>query len=156
MEARAMPGSGLTSILLRVPGRLALLFGLGALSATGAGTAATASDAPSARKGNPVIRSDGSSVYLAEDGGGFQPLALADTPEARRLLSLLDRQAGATAGLRLRPTLLAGDGGAGFHWAPERKQVPPKNGTPTKTRNQVPAGRPAAPSDPAAHRGAKG
>src|SRR5688500_17948800 len=101
-----MPRGGLTSILLRVPGRLALLLGLGAaLSATGAGTTAAASDASSDRKTDPVIRSDGGRVYLAEGRGGFQPLTLGDTPEARRLLSLLDGQAGATTGLTLRPTL---------------------------------------------------
>jgi len=153
-----MPRSGLTGVLLRIPERLALLLGLGVLSTTasGPGVAATASDVSMARAGEPVIRSDGGRVYLAERGGDFQPLALADTPETRRLLALLGGKAGTAAGLQLRPTLLAGDGGAGFHWAPVRKQVPPKNGRPTKTRDQVPSKQPAVPSDPTADHGAKG
>lgn len=101
---------------LRLPGRAALLVGLGALSAAGAQAAAPASGP--AASGDLLLRSHGGRIYLSEGGGEFRELALGDTAEARHLKRLIEERAapGGGAGLRLDPTMLAGGGGAGFHW----------------------------------------
>jgi hypothetical protein len=106
---------------LRMPGQVALVLGVGALSTAGstAGARADVAVSPPAQ-GDVVIRSDGGKIYLSEAGGEFRELALGDTPEARRLRQLLDSSEAAVGptGLRLNPTGLAGGGGAGFHWSP--------------------------------------
>ena len=117
---------------LRLPSRIALLLGLGALSAAGA-RADTGLDRPGAGNAPPVqgdqataggllIRTEGDRIYLSEAGGQFQELRLRDMPEAHLLKQLLDRNGAATgaAGIRLDPMILAGNGGDGFHWAPGR------------------------------------
>ncbi len=124
----------------RLPGRLALLLGLGALSA-GAARADTGAPPPdpgasrnhAAALGDAVIRAQGDRIYLSQRGEEFYRLPLADTPETRRLLALLHASDPASDGLRLRPTLFAGDGGAGFHWTPSHE---PKR--PTTHRISVP------------------
>jgi hypothetical protein len=109
--------------------------------------------------GETVIRSAGGRVYLSENGGEFRQLPFGDTAETRQLLELLQASGPASAGLKLRPVILAGDGGAGFHWSPIRDQpAPPKRGAPTRTRGEVPAEQPPIPtnSPAAAGRAAKG
>jgi hypothetical protein len=146
---------------LRLPSGLALLLGLGALSAAGARTDAAEPDPGSTRAtgfGDTLIRSEGGRVYLSEGGGAFRHLQLADTPETRQLLGLLQASGTASTGLRLRPVILAGDGGDGFHWSRIRKlPAPHKSGTATRTRGEAPAGQPqTAPRTPtAAERAAK-
>jgi hypothetical protein len=114
---------------LRLPSRIALLLGLGALSAAGARAdtgqeqlsagAAPLAEGHQARLGEALIRTEGGRIYLSEGGGEFHELPLADTTHARMLKQLLENNgAEEAAGLRLTPMLLAGDGGEGFHWAP--------------------------------------
>jgi hypothetical protein len=164
-----MPVSGSVCRWLRLPSRVALLFGLGALSAAaaradtgdhrpGALVGATSQDAQPA-PGEVLIRSEAGRIYLSEGGGALHELSLADTVETRRLRQLLDTDGAANAaGVRLDPMLLAGDGGAGFHWAPVDRRpgkpaLPHRIGTPAK------AAAPTAPSAPEAAptpRGLKG
>ena len=114
---------------LRLPSRIALLLGLGALS-----TAAARADAgqgqpdagiapftqgQQARPGELLIRTEGGRIYLSEGGSEFHELQLVDTAHASMLKQLLENNgAEQAAGIRLTPMLLAGDGGSGFHWAP--------------------------------------
>jgi hypothetical protein len=99
----------------RLPSRIALLLGLGALSVAGARAATTP-----AQPGETLVRAAGGSIYLSEGGGAFEELSLADTAQARLLRQLLEGQgtAASESGLRLHPTILAGAGGAGFHGLP--------------------------------------
>jgi hypothetical protein len=132
---------------LRLPSRIALILGMGALSTTGAqadapeiGPGATVSPAG---RGDLLIRSVGGKVFLSEGGGEFRQVPFGDTPEARRLVQLLDRTdaAAGPAGLRLSPTLLAGGGGSGFHWNPfEKTQTPDKNAAPDQANPADKAG----------------
>jgi hypothetical protein len=132
---------------------------MGALSTTGSQVDATearhdAALSP-AMRGDLLIRSENGRIYLSEAGGEFRELPLGDTPEARRLSQLLDSSNAVTrpAGLRLSPTLLAGGGGAGFHWSPFRKaedtpeqKTAPEQATPTdKAGAQPKASSPPSP-----------
>src|SRR3954449_8093559 len=116
---------------LRLPGRVGLLLGLGALSVTGARADTTAplptADPPAS--GGLSIRSEGGRIYLSENGRDFQEIRLGDTQEARHLAQLLaGREAGSeTAGINLPPIILAGAGGAGFDWT-----SPPRDNEATK------------------------
>ncbi|HEX3882837.1 MAG TPA: hypothetical protein VHW66_09280 [Stellaceae bacterium] len=95
---------------MKVPSRLrkwALLTGLGALSPVAAQAAQPVDGA--------TLRLDGDRVYLSEAGGAFQELALGASPEAQALRQML---AAHPDGVRLGPTMLAGSGGCGYHWAP--------------------------------------
>ena len=137
------------SALSNKPSRLALLFGLGALSATGAGAMASASTpGVEGQPGDLVLRYESGRIFCAENGGGFQPLTLADTAAARHLTALLQAQGGGQAELRIPATILAGDGGSGFHWTPAHKSQPPKGNAAAKTRGQAqPQPAPSDPSD---------
>jgi hypothetical protein len=126
----------------------ALLLGLGALSAAGA-----PADAAESHPGvsDVVIRTDGGRIYLSEGGREFQELHIADPAQLRRLQRLI-AGSGTDAGLRgarLQPLILAGDGGAGFHWAPANKSRPtasrhggPKQPAPAKAGTGAPRGEP--------------
>ena len=116
-----------------LPGRLALLLGLGAISATAAtadtvnaSANSTASRDCPAVLGDAVIRVEGGTILLSQRGGNVQRLQLPDTPQTRHLLALLRKVDPASDGLRLRPTILAGDGGSGFHWSPVHEPQRPK------------------------------
>ena len=139
---------------LRLPSRVALLLGLGALSAAGA-RADPAQDQPGggiapiahgdrASLDGLLIRAEGSRLYVAEGGGEFQELRLGDIPEALLVQQLIERSGEAAAtGIRLTPMRLAGSGGAGFHWGPIEKTDPRVNGNTAKKdaldRNSAPA-----------------
>jgi hypothetical protein len=148
----------------RLPSRIALLLGLGALSAaaaradTGLDQAGEGITPPAhggqTSPGNLVIRTEGGRIYLSEGGGEFHELRLRDMAEARLLQQLVQRNGeAATAGIRLAPVILAGDGGAGIHWPPTGKSAPrgqpgsvgprtPTAGTPTQPTPPQPSGAP--------------
>jgi hypothetical protein len=141
---------------LRLPSRIALLLGLGALSAAGAaaGAAEPAADptnSPASEKdglnlAKLMIRSEGGRIYLSEGNGAFKALRLADTPEAQLLKEIVEREGASPAPIRLKSTILAGSGGDGFHWAPAtRPNVQDKSGTSGKS---VPAQKAVAPNPP--------
>jgi hypothetical protein len=104
-----------------------------------------------------VIRSDGGRIYLAENGTDFRELQIND-PAQLRALQLLIAESGTAVGrdgARLRPLILAGDGGSGFHWAPAdnsgraaSQHRQPKLRAPTK------AGAPGQPEQPGGPAGA--
>jgi hypothetical protein len=118
---------------LRLPSRIALLLGLGAFSAVGANadTGGVDSGHGPARVpqqsvktfGDLLVWSEGERIYVAEPGTEARELPLGDTPEARRLRQLLQRD-GATKesprGLHDR-IILVGGGGSGFQWAPAQQ-----------------------------------
>jgi hypothetical protein len=155
---------------LRLPSRIALLLGLGALSAAGA-RADTGRGQPGAGiapvaqglqagLGEVLIRTEGGRIYVSEGGREFRELQLTDTAHARMLKELLqNNSAEATAATRLTPMLLAGDGGSGFHWAPAdqngRSAKPGgAHGLGTPAKAATPAG-PTAPEQTPAARGSK-
>ena len=141
---------------LRLPSRIALLLGLGALSVTGAAAGAPEPTAdpttpPASEKDrlnfvDLVIRSEGGRIYLSEGCGEFKALRLADTAEAQLLKEILERQGATSTAIRLKTTILAGSGGDGFHWAPAtRPNVEGKSGVSGKP---VPAQKAFAPNPP--------
>lgn len=115
---------------LRLPSRIALLLGFGALSAAGAQASTTGIDAgkqaarvpqQSAKSfGELAIWSDGGRIYISEADKPAQELRLGDTPEAHRLRALLEGDGSAAKGpqVLLDRIILVGGGGDGFHWAP--------------------------------------
>ena len=142
--------SGSAGNWLRLPSRVALLLGLGALSAAGARTdLAAAAQHPEAAAGigDIVVRTDGERVYLSEGGNDFRELALDATARAQLLRQLSTSGHGAT-GIRLRPTIYAGSGGSGFHWDPvgggtSGEGLGPAGGSAAK----APSGRKTKPAD---------
>jgi hypothetical protein len=114
---------------LRLPSRIALLLGVGALSAAGAkadppkmGNEPAPVPQQSAKSfGELRVWNDAGRIYIAESGEQAQELRLGDTAEARHLRELLERN-GAVADaphvLQDR-VILVGGGGKGIsggHW----------------------------------------
>jgi hypothetical protein len=96
---------------LRLPSRIALVLGLGALSTTGATADAHANQTG---PGDALIRSDGGKIYLTE-GGRETELRLSPTPQRDRLLRLLEEHGPAGVKLDRDPRLImSGGGGSGF------------------------------------------
>lgn len=133
--------------------RLALLLGLGALSAAGASGSTAMPATAGAQPSDLVIRCENGLIFCAENGGEFRPLRLADTAEASRLRTLLQAN-GDKVEIRIPATILAGDGGDGFHWAPPR-QRPVKTNAAARSRGQT-APQPAQPDPMPADRKTKG
>jgi len=138
---------------LRLPSRLALLLGLGALSAAGAKADTGESHPGSARVpqqsvktfGDLSIWSEGGRIFVAESGQEARELPLGDTAEARRLRDMLGREGAIAAAPReLRDRIiLVGGGGVGFSWAPPRPPDSAATRGPSKPSNSgatVPAG----------------
>jgi hypothetical protein len=148
----------------RLPSRIALLLGLGALSAAAAradaghemqgGGAEPVAQNLRATAGELLIWSEGERLYVSEDGSRAEELRLGDTAEARHLRQLLQQHGGQSSGVRLDRTLLAGGGGKGIswsHWKPvgsERTANPTKMGASERTTAPRNTGTPrqAAPS----------
>jgi hypothetical protein len=98
---------------LRLPGRAALILGLGALSGAAA-RADTPGQAHRTQLGNLQIRSNGEKIFLSE-GGQETELRLTATPQRDHLLRLLEEHG--PAGVRLDPDprlIMSGGGGSGF------------------------------------------
>ena len=98
---------------LRLPGRAALILGLGALS----GTAVRADTADQDHRtvfGDLQIRSENGKIFLSE-GGQETELRLSATPQRNHLLRLLEQHG--PAGVKLDPDprlIMSGGGGSGF------------------------------------------
>jgi hypothetical protein len=145
---------------MRLPSRVALLLGLGALSAAGArAELSEAAPNPDTAPGSPgdrvdfgglLIRSEAGRVFFSEGGGAFQEIEIGDTAQARRLRQLLEGHgvAAGSAGFELAPMFLAGSGGQGFHWAPVEKTDLPDKGVASKQNGRDNAVTPAATKPP--------
>ena len=102
----------------RLPSRIALILGLGALSTTGAPADVRANQAAS---DDALIRSDGGKIYLSE-GGRETELRLSATPQRDRLLRLLEEHGPAGVKLDRDPRLImSSGGGSGFFWWRQKK-----------------------------------
>ena len=97
----------------RLPRRIALILGLGALSTAGA-RADTPEPGKLTASRDVVVRSEGGRVFLSE-GGRETELGLPATPERARLLQLLEDHGAAGVRLDRDPRLImSGGGGSGF------------------------------------------
>ena len=116
---------------MRLPSRVALLLGLGALSVAdanaqpGAGLGEDGLRVPqqSAKALDDVrVWSEAGRIWVAEAGKPAEVLRLGDTAEAEALRRMLERDgATATAPRILRDRIiLVGAGGEGFHWEASR------------------------------------
>jgi len=97
----------------RLPGRVALILGMGALTTT-----SVRADLPEQNELTPssgaLIRSEDGKIYLSENGRETE-LELHATPQRDHLLRLLEQHG--TAGIRLDPDprlIMSGGGGSGF------------------------------------------
>jgi hypothetical protein len=132
---------------MRLPSRIALLLGLGALSVSAAqantaevngGNGPLRVPQQSAKSfGDLLIWNDGGRIYVSEPGKEAEELRFGDTAEARHLKQLLEHDGAAADAPRALPhrLILVGSGGDGFHW--DRSRQPDssdKTGNPTTTR----------------------
>lgn len=134
---------------LRLPGRMALLFGLGALSVAGAkantpGAVQSGNDGAVAPQQSAkavaelsIWRDDGR-VYVSESGKPAEELPLGDTAEAALLGQLLDSQNATAANpYRMRDRIiLVGGGGCGFAWDANRQSGNGNNATSTASTSR--------------------
>jgi hypothetical protein len=112
---------------LRLPSGTALMFGIGAISAIGASVerASALTSRPlrvpqqsTKQFGELRIWSENGRIYLREQDGAVQEVALSDTPEARQLRSLLEE----SGAVESRPQViqdrivLVGGGGQSVDW----------------------------------------
>jgi hypothetical protein len=134
---------------LRLPSRIALLCGLGALSAAAAradtihqvpgGDEHAAGQNQRASSGDFFIWSEGERLCVSEDGNRAEELRLGDTVEAQHLRQLLQRHGSSSSGVRLDRMILAGGGGTGMSWGhskpagPDRMTNPPETGAANQT-----------------------
>jgi hypothetical protein len=104
---------------LRLPSRIALILGMGALSTAGA--RADVPEQGNLTFGETLIRSEGGRILLSE-GGRESELRLSATPERDRLLRLLEEHGAAGVKLDRDPRLImSSGGGAGFYWWGKKK-----------------------------------
>jgi hypothetical protein len=137
---------------LRLPSRIALLLGLGALSIAGA-KADTSEEALPAREGARVpqqsakafgdllIWSDAGRIYTAETGKPAEELRLGDTAEAELLRQLLGREGASAATPRVLHDriILVGAGGSGLHWDSHPPGYPDRTQNPATRDSNKPA-----------------
>lgn len=137
---------------LRLPSRIALLLGLGALSASAAqANTAETNTAEANVGGRPLqvpqqsaksfgelrIWNDGGRIYVSESDKEARELRLGDTAEARLLNQLLEHDGATADSPRLLPhrLILVGSGGSGLHWnRPRRPDISDDPGAPATTR----------------------
>jgi len=125
---------------LRLPGRVALILGLGALSTAGA-RADTPETHQRASPGDVLVRCEGGKIYLSE-GGRETELRLGATPERDRLLRLLEEHG--PDGIKLDPDprlIMSGGGGTGFSLWDIKKSLTDK---PTPAPQDPPQTRPSS------------
>jgi hypothetical protein len=121
-----MPGPSYMRKWSGLPSRIALLLGIGAMTATAAPQSEARSVVPSeppqvpqhsaANFGEVQLWSEGGRIYLSEASGEPRQLRLGDTAEARALRELLERH-GATAAtphIMRHRIILVGGGGMGI------------------------------------------
>ena len=123
---------------LRLPSRIALILGIGALSTT-----AARADAPEQGNltslGDLSVRSEGGRIFLSE-GGRESELRLSATPERDRLLRLLEERGATGIKLDHDPRLImSSGGGSGFYWWGTRKPVSDKPAPALQNAPQIPA-----------------
>ena len=101
---------------LRLPGRLALILEMGALSTAGARAhAPELANRPAF--GDLQIRVAGGKIYFSEGGREFQELQLSATSQRNHLLRLLEEHGPASVKLDRDPHLLmSSGGGSSFFW----------------------------------------
>jgi len=132
---------------LRLPGRVALILGLGALSTAGA-RADTPDRTHRTAFGDILVRSEGGKIYLTE-GGRESELQLTATPQRDHLLRLLEDRGPGGVKLDRDPRLImSSGGGSGFFWWGLKKpttdkaapagSVPPHGTTVPSPPNQRP------------------
>jgi hypothetical protein len=121
---------------LRLPSRIALLLGVGALSGTGAIPAMAepglhngpvrAPQQSAKSFGEVRIWSEDGRIYFSEGGNEPRELQLSDTPEARRLRQLLEHEGAVAESPRVlqHRMILVGGGGEAIHWG----GAPPSKG----------------------------
>jgi hypothetical protein len=138
-----MTKPGTIKNLLRLPSRIALLLGCGALSATAA-QASTSEIGQSARvpqqsaKSFGALRvwSDAGRIFTSEPGQRPRELQLGNTPEAAQLRQLLERSGASAESPQVlqERMILVGGGGAGISWAPaNRDRAPGTSDSPAAT-----------------------
>jgi hypothetical protein len=143
---------------VRLPSRIALLLGFGALSAAGAQADATEVDHGSKPErvpqqsgkafGELAVWTEAGRVYVSESGKPARELSLGNTAEAAYLRELLERNGANATSPSVVPdrVILVGGGGAGIGWVPaDKSQAPAGSAAPDGTS----AGR-TAPGGPAA------
>jgi hypothetical protein len=155
---------------LRVPSRLALLLGLGAISASGVQAATPESDAGSKPKAVPQqsgktfgeleVWIEGDRIYVSEAGKAAEELRVGNTAEAAHLKQLLERNGANAASPSVVPDrmIFVGSGGSGIGWVPAgphqmpAKPSAPATGfgppSPTAPVQTVPPERPREPAEP--------
>ena len=126
---------------LHLPSRIALLLGVGAFPAAGAHSNAVVAQGHASANEDVQIRVLGGELFFAEKGGEFRRIELGDSAESRALMRSLGSKGASSAGGKARAIMLAGSGGAGFHWAPVHK-----NGRNRDSTAPAPAQRSAAPN----------
>jgi len=122
---------------LRLPGRLALILGVGALSTAGArADASDLADRPAF--GDLQIRSEAGKIYFSEGGREFQELRLSPTPQRNHLLRLLEEHGPARVKLDRDPHLLmSSGGGSSFFWWNKKAPVADTPATAPQDPSQV-------------------
>ena len=137
---------------LPLPGRIALFLGLGALSVAGAKAAISASDLGKdpgrvpqqsvKRFGELLVWNDDGRIYVSESDKPDEELRLGDTPEARLLRELLQRDGATAAAPRVLSDriILVGGGGKGISWTNRQAPAAAQPGVPATTSNSQQAG----------------
>ena len=145
---------------LPLPSRIAVLLGMGALSATGAPPAMAEPELgkgplrvpqQSAKSfGEVMIWSEAGRIYFSESGNEAQELRLGDTPQARHLRELLAREGAVAESPRVlqHRLILVGGGGSAVHWGGTQSSSAPDSssrapGVRGSNRASPPTGKPS-------------